>query len=182
MTEELVMAHNYEQLIVDIPDYPKAGVVFKDVTPVLADAEAFAAVVDDLAAHFEGLGVTKVVGAEARGFLVGSAVAYKLGAGFVPARKPGKLPRETLSEDYDLEYGKNTLEIHADALNKDDVVLIIDDLIATGGTAVAMVKLVERSGARLAGMGFFMELAFLDPRSLVGEVTDVEIFSLVTVE
>ena len=176
------MTQNYEQLIVDVLDYPKAGVVFKDVTPVLADAEAFAAVVDDLAAHFEGLGVTKVVGAEARGFLVGSAVAYKLGAGFVPARKPGKLPRETLSEDYDLEYGKNTLEIHADALNENDVVLIIDDLIATGGTAVAMVKLVERSGAHLAGMGFFMELAFLDPRSLVAEVTDVEVFSLVAVE
>lgn len=176
------MLSYYEQLIVDIPDYPKAGVVFKDITPALADAAAFAQIVDDLAAHFEGLGVTKVIGAEARGFLIGTAVAYKLGAGFVPARKPGKLPRETFSEDYDLEYGKNSLEIHADAFDEDDVVLIIDDLIATGGTAVAMVKLVERSGARLAGMGFFMELAFLDPRSLVAEVTDVEVFSLVTVE
>ena len=172
----------YEKLIVDVPDYPKAGVVFKDITPALADAEAFAQIVDDLAAHFEGLGVTKVIGAEARGFLIGTAVAYKLGVGFVPARKPGKLPPATIGEDYDLEYGKNSLEIHADAFDEDDVVLIIDDLIATGGTAVAMVKLVERSDAYLAGMGFFMELAFLDPRSLVAEVTDVEVFSLVTVE
>ena len=156
--------------------------MFKDITPALADAEAFSQIVDDLAAHFQGLGVTKVVGAEARGFLVGTAVAYKLKAGFVPARKPGKLPRETISENFDLEYGSSTLEIHTDALNGDDVVLIIDDLIATGGTAEAMVKLVERSGAHLAGLGFFMELAFLNPRASVSEVTDVEIFSLVTVE
>lgn len=176
------MTRRYEQLVLDIPDYPTAGVVFKDITPALADAEAFSQIIDDLAAHFKDLGVTKVVGAEARGFLVGTAVAYKLGAGFVPARKPGKLPRETISEDFDLEYGRSTLEIHTDALGEDDVVLIIDDLIATGGTAVAMAKLVARSGARLAGLGFFMELAFLDPRALLSEVTDVEVFSLVTVE
>lgn len=176
------MTSCYEQLILDIPDYPTDGVVFKDITPALADAEAFAQIVDDLATHFEGAGVTKVVGAEARGFLVGTAVAYKLGAGFVPARKPGKLPRATISEDYDLEYGTNTLEIHADALTEDDTVLIIDDLIATGGTALAMVKLVERSGARLAGLGFFMELAFLNPRAMIAQATDAEVFSLVTVE
>ena len=176
------MARPYEELIIDIPDYPEPGVVFKDVTPVIADAGAFAAVVDDLAEHFAGRGVTKVVGAEARGFLVGAAVAYRLGAGFVPARKPGKLPRATISEDYSLEYGTNTLEIHADALSADDVVVIIDDLIATGGTAVAMAKLVERCGARLVGLGFFMELAFLDPRPLLAEVTDAEVFSLVAVE
>lgn len=176
------MTRRYEQLVLDIPDYPTAGVVFKDITPALADAEAFSQIIDDLAAHFKDLGVTKVVGAEARGFLVGTAVAYKLGAGFVPARKPGKLPRETISEDFDLEYGRSTLEIHTGALGEDDVVLIIDDLIATGGTAVAMAKLVARSGARLAGLGFFMELAFLDPRALLSEVTDVEVFSLVTVE
>lgn len=175
------MARRYEDLIVDIPDYPEPGVVFKDITPVLADAEAFAAVVDDLAAPFADAGITKVVGAEARGFLFGAAVAYKLGAGFVPARKPGKLPRATISEDYELEYGTNSLELHEDALAADDVVLIVDDLIATGGTAVAMVKLVERMGARLAGLAFFMELAFLNPRPLLAEVTDAEVLSLVEV-
>ncbi|MEC4294920.1 adenine phosphoribosyltransferase [Adlercreutzia shanghongiae] len=172
----------YEHLIVDIPDYPKPGVVFKDVTPALADAQAFSAVVDDLSEHFMGRGVTKVVGAEARGFMVGSAVAYRLGAGFVPARKPGKLPRATISESYDLEYGSDALEVHADAFTPDDVVIVIDDLIATGGTAVAMARLVERSGAKLAGLGFFMELAFLNPRPLLADVTDAEVFSLIRVE
>lgn len=172
----------YEHLIVDIPDYPKPGVVFKDVTPALADAQAFSAVVDDLSEHFMGQGVTKVVGAEARGFMVGSAVAYRLGAGFVPARKPGKLPRATISESYDLEYGSDALEVHADAFTPDDVVIVIDDLIATGGTAVAMARLVERSGAKLAGLGFFMELAFLNPRPLLADVTDAEVFSLIRVE
>ncbi len=172
----------YENLIVDIPDYPKPGVVFKDVTPALADAQAFSAVVDDLSEHFMGRGVTKVVGAEARGFMVGSAVAYRLGAGFVPARKPGKLPRATISERYDLEYGSDALEVHADAFTPDDVVIVIDDLIATGGTAVAMARLVERSGAKLAGLGFFMELAFLNPRPLLADVTDAEVFSLIRVE
>ncbi len=165
------MARRYEELIIDIPDYPEPGVVFKDITPVLADAEAFAAVVDDLAAAFADAGITKVVGAEARGFLFGAAVAYKL----------GELPRATISEDYELEYGTNSLELHEDALASDDVVLIVDDLIATGGTAVAMVKLVERSGARLAGLAFFMELAFLNPRPLLAEVTDAEVLSLVEV-
>lgn len=176
------MAKLYEDLIVDIPDYPQPGVVFKDITPVLANAEAFAAVVDDIADHFKDAGVTKIIGAEARGFMVGSAVAYKLGAGFVPARKPGKLPREVISEDYELEYGTNSIEIHVDTLTKDDVVLIVDDLIATGGTAIAMVKLVERVGAKLAGLGFFMELGFLEPRKLLLGVTDAEVFSLVVVD
>ncbi len=172
----------YENLIVDIPDYPQPGGVFKGVTPALADAQAFSAVVDDLSEHFMGRGVTKVVGAEARGFMVGSAVAYRLGAGFVPARKPGKLPRATISESYDLEYGSDALEVHADAFTPDDVVIVIDDLIATGGTAVAMARLVERSGAKLAGLGFFMELAFLNPRPLLADVTDAEVFSLIRVE
>jgi adenine phosphoribosyltransferase len=176
------MARPYEELIVDIPDYPEPGVVFKDITPVLANGEAFSAVVNDLAERFEGLGVTKVIGAEARGFLVGAPVAYRLGAGFVPARKPGKLPRETITENYELEYGTDALEIHADVLGPNDVVLIVDDLIATGGTAVAMVKLVERCGAKLAGLGFLMELAFLNPRPLLAEATDAEVFSLVVVD
>lgn len=121
----------YEELIVDIPNYPKPGVVFKDLTPAFADADAFAAMVDDLAAHFADHGITKVVGAEARGFIVGAAVALRLGAGFVPCRKPGKLPRTVLRESYALEYGTDVLEIHADALTSDDVVLIVDDLVAT---------------------------------------------------
>lgn len=169
-------------LIVDIPDYPEPGVVFKDITTLLKDPEGFGEVIDRIADHFAGRGVTKVVGAEARGFMIGAPVAYKLHAGFVPARKPGKLPREALSESFELEYGTDTLEIHADALDVDDVVLIVDDLVATGGTANAQARLVERFGAKLAGMGFLMELAFLNPRDTIAEQTDVEVFSLVQVE
>lgn len=180
--ERIPMAEfDFESLIVDIPDYPEPGVVFKDVTPLFADAEGFAAVVEAIAEHFADCGVTKVVGAEARGFMVGAPVAYKLGAGFVPARKPGKLPRETVSESYALEYGTDALEIHADAIGPNDVVLLVDDLVATGGTAVAQVHLIEQFGARLAGMGFLMELAFLEPRKVIAEATDVDVFSLVKV-
>lgn len=175
-------AYDFERLIVDLPDYPKPGVVFKDITPLLADSEGFAAVVDSIADHFKDAGVTKVIGAEARGFMVGAPVAHRLNAGFVPARKPGKLPRETMSESYALEYGTDALEVHADALSADDVVLLVDDLVATGGTAVAQARLVERSGARLAGMGFLMELAFLNPRAAIAEASDVEVFSLVKVD
>lgn len=176
------MGKRYEELIVRIPNYPKAGVVFQDIMPVLGDAEAFAAIVDDIAGHFAGTGITKVMGAEARGFMVGSAVAYKLGAGFVPARKPGKLPRPTITEAYDLEYGTSALEVHADALDRTDIVLIADDLVATGGTAMAMARLVERTGAELAGFGFFIELATFDPRAAIATVTDAEVLSLVTIE
>ena len=173
---------NLEDLIIDIPDYPEPGVVFKDITPVLGNPEGFAAMVDRIADHFKDAGVTKVIGAEARGFMVGAPVAYKLGAGFVPARKPGKLPREVVSESYALEYGTDELQIHADAISADDVVLLVDDLVATGGTAVAQVKLVEKFGARLAGMGFLIELAFLNPREAIAQATDVDVFSLVKVQ
>ena len=132
--------------IIDIPDYPEPGVVFKDITPLFADPEALRATVDALVDHFRALGVTKVIGPEARGFMVGVPVALELGAGFVPARKPGKLPRKTISMSYELEYGTDTLEIHADALTPDDRVVIIDDLIATGGTLAAVGKLVELWG------------------------------------
>ena len=172
---------DYESLIYDLPDYPEPGVVFKDITPLLADADGFAAMIDEIAAHFKDKGITKVVCPEARGFMVGAPVAYALHAGFVPCRKPGKLPRETLSESYSLEYGTDALEIHVDALSPDDVVLIVDDLIATGGTVAAQVKLIAHSGAKLAGMGFLMELEFLHPRELIAGVTDVEMFSLVKV-
>ena len=174
-------AFDYESLIYDLPDYPEPGVTFKDITPLLADADGFAAMIDEIADHFKDKGITKVVCPEARGFMVGAPVAYALHAGFVPCRKPGKLPRATLSESYALEYGTDSLEIHVDALTPDDVVLIVDDLIATGGTVAAQVKLIAHSGAKLAGMGFLMELAFLNPRELISGVTDVEMFSLVKV-
>ena len=172
---------DFESLIVNIPDYPEPGVIFKDITPLLADPAGFSAVIDAIAEHFKDAGVTKVIGAEARGFMIGAPVAYRLGAGFIPARKPGKLPREVISEKYTLEYGTNELQIHADALSADDVVLLVEDLIATGGTVVAQVKLVQKVGAKLAGMGFLMELAFLHPREAVARATDVEVFSLVKV-
>ncbi len=171
-----------EDLIIDIPDYPEPGVVFKDITPILASSEGFASMVEQLAEHFKDCGATKVVGAEARGFLVGAPVAYRLGVGFVPARKPGKLPRATLSQTYELEYGIDELQVHADAITPDDVVLLIDDLVATGGTAVAQAKLVEQCGARLAGMGFLMELSFLNPRATIAQATNAEVFSLVKID
>lgn len=173
---------DYEKLIVDIPDYPEPGVVFKDITPMMADPEGFAAVVDEIAEHFLGRGINKVVGAEARGFLVGAPVAYRLGAGFVPARKPGKLPREVMSQSYALEYGTDEIQIHKDAILPGDRVLIVDDLVATGGTSVACAQLVERAGGEVMGFAFALELAFLNPRTVIGEHFDQEIYSLIVVE
>lgn len=172
---------DFEGHITDIVDYPKPGVVFKDITTLLKDPDGFEATIDAIAEHFKDEGVTKVVGAEARGFMIGAPVAYRLHAGFVPARKPGKLPREVRSESYDLEYGSDELQIHADAIEPDDVVLIVDDLVATGGTAEAQAKLIKQFGASLAGMGFLMELAFLNPRQAIAKVTDADVFSLVQV-
>ena len=172
----------YENYIADIPDYPEPGVVFKDITPLLASPEAFKAAIDDIAEHFADKGVTKVVGAEARGFLVGAPVAYKLGAGLIPARKPGKLPRETFSESYALEYGTDELQIHKDAIVPGDKVLILDDLVATGGTSVASAKLVEKAGGEVIGFGFILELAFLDPRGVIGKEFSQEIYTLVQVD
>ena len=174
-------AFDYDALIVKIPDYPIPGVVFRDITTLLKDPEGFAAVIDGIAEHFADAGVTKVIGSEARGFMIGTPVAYKLGAGFVPARKPGKLPRATRGQAYELEYGTDTLEVHEDAIDPDDVVLIVDDLVASGGTAAAQAKLVESFGAKLVGFGFLMELVDLGPRELIAQVTDVEVFSLVQV-
>lgn len=174
-------AFDFESRIVDIPDYPEPGVVFKDITPLFDDAEALRAVIDAIADHFADRGITKVVGAEARGFMVGAPVAYRLGCGFVPARKPGKLPREVYSQSYSLEYGTDELQIHQDALTSDDHVLIVDDLIATGGTAIAAAKLAEQAGASVAGFGFILELAFLNPREIVAQEFDQEVFTLVKV-
>ena len=171
----------YESLIADIPDFPEPGVVFKDITPLLADPQGLKALVEQLGDHFRDAGATKVMGAEARGFIVGVPVAYYLGLGFVPARKPGKLPREAYSQSYALEYGSDSIEIHQDALTPDDRVLIIDDLIATGGTAVAAAKLVEQAGATVAGFGFLLELDFLKPRDYVAKEYAQEVYSLVHV-
>ena len=173
---------DYEKLIMDIPDYPEPGVIFKDITPLLSDKKGLAAVVDDIAVHFMDRGITKVVGAEARGFLIGAPVAYRLGAGFVPARKPGKLPREVYSEGYSLEYGTDSLEMHKDSLCANDRVLIADDLVATAGTAVATAKLIEKAGAQVVGFAFVLELAFLNPRQVIGKEFSQEIYTLVKVD
>jgi adenine phosphoribosyltransferase len=148
----------------DIPDFPRPGVVFKDLTPLLADPEAFRFSVSSLADRFADSGITRVVGIEARGFIVAAPIAYELGAGFVPVRKLGKLPWRTEQESYVLEYGTDALEVHADALGPGDRVLIIDDVMATGGTAAATVTLVERLGATVVGLGFLIELEFLGGR------------------
>lgn len=173
--------YDFESLIVSIPDYPEPGVVFKDITPLFADAEGMRAAICTIADHFRDRGVTKVIGPEARGFLVGVPVALELNAGFIPARKPGKLPRETVSISYELEYGTDTLEIHRDAVQPGDKVLIIDDLVATGGTAAATGKLVQEMGAELIGYGFILELSFLNPQKALAETGDQELFSLVKV-
>ena len=148
----------------DIPDFPKPGIVFKDITPVLAAPEALDAAVAGLAGFARGMNVELVVGAEARGFLLGPAIARELGAGFVPARKPGKLPHETISAEYILEYGVDALEMHSDALAHGARVLLHDDLLATGGTARALAELIEGTGAQIAGAAFLVELAFLGGR------------------
>jgi adenine phosphoribosyltransferase len=153
-----------KDLIRDIPDFPKPGVVFKDITPLLADPEGFSLVIETLAAHYDGQHITKVVGVEARGFIIAAPVAHRLGAGFVPVRKVGKLPWEVEAEAYELEYGTGLLELHSDAVDIDEQVLIIDDVLATGGTAAATVRLIERLGAKVAGLGFVIELGFLNGR------------------
>jgi adenine phosphoribosyltransferase len=165
-----------KSLIRDIPDYPQQGVVFKDITPLLADAAGFAAVVDALAS---GHGpVDKVAGIEARGFILASPVALRLNAGFVPVRKKGKLPSLTYSQDYELEYGSATLEVHRDAFAPGERVLVVDDVLATGGTARATADLIAMAGATVAGIVMLMELSFLDGRR---KLPDLDVRSLLTV-
>jgi adenine phosphoribosyltransferase len=154
-------AMNLHTLIRDIPDYPKPGIVFKDITPLLADAKAFAAATDAMAAPFADAGITHVVAVESRGFILGGPIATKLGAGFVPVRKPGKLPSVTKREEYELEYGTDALEIHADACGAEACVLVVDDVLATGGTAAATCRLVEAIGAKVVGLSFLITLSFL---------------------
>lgn len=154
-----------KRFVRDIPDFPRPGIVFKDITPLLLDAAALDRAVSELAALARPLSVDLVVAAEARGFILGAALARELGVGFVPARKPGKLPSETVSAEYVLEYGIDALEMHADALAGGIRVLVHDDLLATGGTAAAVCKLVEELGAVVAGCAFLVELSFLDGRA-----------------
>ncbi|HEU5157074.1 MAG TPA: adenine phosphoribosyltransferase [Streptosporangiaceae bacterium] len=162
----------------DVPDYPKPGIVFKDITPLLADHTAFAAVVDEVVAHYGRGTIDKVVGIEARGFILAAPIAYHFGAGFVPVRKRGKLPAETYEQSYDLEYGTETIEIHQDAFRPGERVLIVDDVLATGGTARATAELVHRGGGDVAGLSVLMELSFLNGRA---NISDLDLHSIVTV-
>ena len=151
-----------EKIIRDVPDFPKEGIIFKDITTLLKDPEAFKYIIDEMVKKYRDQGIGKIIGIESRGFIFGGAVAYLLGCGFVPARKPGKLPAEKISESYTLEYGTNTLELHTDAVEKGEKIVIVDDLLATGGTAEAVVKLVERLGGEVVGVEFLIELEFLN--------------------
>ena len=160
----------------DVPDFPKKGIIFKDITPLLKDAKLFKKAVDSLAGEFKGKKIDKVASVESRGFILGSAIAYKLGASFIPVRKKGKLPHLTYYSEYELEYGTDILEMHQDAIEKGDKVLIIDDLLATGGTLGAVINLVKKMGGEIAGIGFLIELAFLKGRE---KNKGHEIFSLI---
>ena len=158
-----------KQIIRDIPDFPKKGIVFKDITTLLSDAKSFHRMVDLLAHRYIGEKIDQIVGIEARGFILGAALAYKLGTGITLVRKPGKLPYQTCSITYELEYGSDSLEIHEDALQKGDRVIIADDLLATGGTMAAVVDLVEKIGAEIHECAFMAELEFLNGRSKLPE-------------
>lgn len=155
---------NLKDTIRDIPDFPKPGIMFRDITPLLASPEAFGYVIDQMAEHYAGKGIKAILAAEARGFIFAAPLALKLGASFVPIRKPGKLPYEKLSFNYDLEYGSDCLEMHVDAFEKGDKVLIVDDLLATGGTIKACIDMAEQSGADIVGVAFLIELTFLQGR------------------
>ena len=164
-------------LIRDVPDFPQEGIVFKDITPLLADEVAFSSVIDLIVVHFGRGAVDKVVGIEARGFILASPVAYHFGAGFVPVRKKDKLPWETESAEYDLEYGSATLEIHKDGIDPGERVLIVDDVLATGGTARATAELVERIGGKVIGIACLLELSFLNGRS---QLEGHDLFTLIS--
>jgi len=162
-------------LIRDIADYPTTGVTFRDITPLLGNAEGFARAVDELADPFRDVGVDRVVGVEARGFIPAAAVAYRLEAAFVPVRKAGKLPWAVAREEYDLEYGTDRLEIHRDAIHPDEKILVIDDVLATGGTAAATARLVETLGGQIVGLAFLIEIMVLGGRE---RLTDYRVESL----
>jgi adenine phosphoribosyltransferase len=152
------MKLDYKSVIRSIPDYPKPGIIFRDITTLLGHARAFRRAVDDLVKPYRGVRIDRVAGIEARGFILGGAVAHQLSVGFVPVRKKGKLPWQVLSEDYTLEYGTDRVEIHTDAVQHGDHILVVDDLIATGGTCFAAIRLLERAGAKIIGCSFVIDL------------------------
>lgn len=154
----------YTDYIKNVPNFPIEGIQFKDITPLIGDSQAFKAAIDELASFAKELKANVIIGPDARGFIIGAPVAYSMQASFVPVRKPGKLPREVISYEYELEYGKNTLCMHKDAINKGDKVVIIDDLLATGGTVEATIKIVKEAGAEVVGLGFMIELVELKGR------------------
>ena len=168
---------NFEEHIRSIPDWPKKGILFRDITPLLSEPRAFATAIEALCADFAGAGIECVAAVEARGFIFGAVVAQKLGVGFVPIRKKGKLPFKTESVSYELEYGTDTLEVHSDAVRKDAKVLMVDDLLATGGTMAAACKLVEKIGGKVIGITFLIELSELAGRK---KLTDYRIETVIT--
>jgi adenine phosphoribosyltransferase len=165
-----------EALIRTIPDFPIPGILFRDITPLLKDKQGFRRAIDLFVERFTGRGIDHVVAIESRGYIFGAPIAYAIGAGFIPVRKPGKLPYNKLSEEYNLEYGTNSLEIHADAVDRGERVLVVDDLLATGGTAAATGRLMERLGAKVYGYAFLVELKALGGRAKLG---DAEIVAFV---
>jgi len=175
LSPEPVDCDRLKKLIREVPDFPKKGILFYDITTVLKDKLGFARLIDALSEHYIGKDIDLVLGMEARGFIFGPALAYRLNAGFVPVRKPGKLPAETVKISYELEYGSNALEVHKDAVQKGQRILIVDDLLATGGTAVATADLASQLGAHIAGLGFVVELDFLKGREKLGKY---DVFSL----
>jgi len=168
-----------KQMIRNVPDFPKPRIGFKDITTLIKDGASFQKAIDTLADHYNPNDIDIIVGIEARGFIFASALAYKWGKGFVPVRKPGKLPAETIKEEYQLEYGTDAVEIHNDAIEPNQRVLIIDDLLATGGTVAAAARLVERLGGKIVGVGFLIELSFLNGRE---KLKNYDVLSLVNFE
>ena len=170
---------NYKDYIADIPDFPQDGILFRDVTPLMADGDVFKKACDEIIAFAKEVNAEVVVGPESRGFIFGCPVAYELGIGFVPVRKPGKLPRETVSVSYDLEYGSNELQVHKDSIKKGQRVLIVDDLLATGGTVYATIQMVKELGGVVAGCAFLIELAGLNGRE---HLKEYPVFALMSYE
>ena len=173
-----IKKNDLKSCIRDIPDFPKEGIIFKDITTLLQDANAFKKAIDLLAKKFRVQKIDAVVGVEARGFIFGAALAYKLKAGFIPVRKKGKLPYRTKSVTYDLEYGTDTLEIHEDAVTPDSNLLVVDDLLATGGTIKAVIDLLRAQKAKIAGVAFLVELRFLKGKDKLKELEDIEVYSV----
>jgi adenine phosphoribosyltransferase len=175
MANKAANCNELKKLIREVPDFPKKGILFYDITTLLKDKLGFATLIDALSEHYIGKEIDLVLGMEARGFIFGPALAYRLNAGFVPVRKPGKLPAETMKVSYELEYGSNALEVHRDAIQNGQRVLIVDDLLATGGTAAATAELVRCLGGQIAGLAFVVELDFLNGRD---KLTQYDVFSL----